>query len=40
MFENVKKFLFVLLLAYFAIAAYHNVRAEVRNWLGYIEECK
>ncbi len=35
MFETVKKILFVLLMVYFGIAAYHNVKTEVRYWLGY-----
>lgn len=35
MFEVTKKVLFALLMLYFVIAAYHNVRTEVRYWLGY-----
>jgi hypothetical protein len=38
MFETTKKVLWGLLIAYFFIAAYHNVRAEVREWAGY-ETC-
>jgi hypothetical protein len=36
---NMKKIGIGLMIAYFAIASYSNVKREVRYWLGYPPSC-